>query len=99
MEGDVFHPVEEFGKLPWDTLKADRWSRDWSTCTFGPGHPQAPEALCISICHADLRTDYWVVPDALKAAILGHEEIGREHVRHNFRIAFGNLMQVVKMPL
>lgn len=99
MEGDVFHSVEEFHKLPWHELKPDRWSRSWSTCAFGHSHPQAPDACCIAICHPDLHTDYWIVPEALKAIIKGHEEIGREEVRHNFRIAFDKLMDIVKMPL
>ena len=33
---DVIHKVEDFGKLPWDKLSPEGWSKEWS-CGRGGG--------------------------------------------------------------
>lgn len=81
MSKDVLHPVSEFKDLPWDNLKPNRCSRDW---TFGVGMVNhfGDNVPYINIVEKDLSSHIWELPKAFTAIFHTIEKMAANSVRN-----------------
>ena len=78
MDGDTIHAVADFGKLPWDKLKPEDWSKGWSCGHGGYGFSEAQIIINTFKEQPGIACDIWPVPAPLAAMIEGLMKIAKE---------------------
>ena len=89
---ELVHGVDEFHNVPWNKLKAEGCTRDW---TFGRGGHGLPEGTWTIQTHSGKYSNtwhYWVVPEAIGAMLEMKARCDVNRAKREIRNAFQDFL-------